>query len=159
MTDSKSQPPPVGPPIGCFQLDGHDVPFAAGQTILQALFVTSCDWKVSELGWIYTLFFVLLGKKLWGAISGALDGRAAGIRRRSLGFVGVPVLRRDQRLVGFDRQEAPHTIGRCEQQSDDHQRPGQPRRGQACGSRGSPHPPHGCPQASDGSQRTPGGCP
>lgn len=36
MTDSKSQPPPVGPPIGCFQLDGHDVPFAAGQTILQA---------------------------------------------------------------------------------------------------------------------------
>lgn len=30
----------------------------------------------------FVLFFVLLGKKLWGAISGALDGRAAGIRRQ-----------------------------------------------------------------------------
>ena len=30
----------------------------------------------------FVLFFLLLGKKLWGAISGALDGRAAGIRRQ-----------------------------------------------------------------------------
>src|ERR1700731_2716487 len=26
-----------------------------------ALFTTSCDWKVSQLGWMYTLFFVFLG--------------------------------------------------------------------------------------------------
>lgn len=30
----------------------------------------------------FVLFFLLLGKKLWGAIAGALDGRAAGIRRQ-----------------------------------------------------------------------------
>lgn len=30
----------------------------------------------------FVLFFLLLGKKLWGAISTALDGRAAGIRRQ-----------------------------------------------------------------------------
>jgi F-type H+-transporting ATPase subunit b len=30
----------------------------------------------------FVLFFLLLGKKLWGAISSALDGRAAGIRRQ-----------------------------------------------------------------------------
>ncbi len=30
----------------------------------------------------FVLFFLLLGKKLWGAISTALDGRAANIRRQ-----------------------------------------------------------------------------
>ncbi|MEO3473000.1 F0F1 ATP synthase subunit B [Roseomonas sp. CAU 1739] len=30
----------------------------------------------------FVLFFLLLGKKLWAAISGALDGRAATIRRQ-----------------------------------------------------------------------------
>ena len=34
---------------------------AADAGILNALFTTTCDWKVSELGWMYTLFFVLLG--------------------------------------------------------------------------------------------------
>jgi len=35
---------------------------------LQELFVTHCDWKISTLGWIYTLFFVFLGSSaaLWG---------------------------------------------------------------------------------------------
>jgi MFS family permease len=33
----------------------------ADHTILDALVTTSCDWKVSELGWMYTLFFVFLG--------------------------------------------------------------------------------------------------
>ncbi|MDU1694924.1 MAG: MFS transporter, partial [Bradyrhizobium sp.] len=30
-------------------------------TLVQELFTTSCDWKVASLGWMYTLFFVLLG--------------------------------------------------------------------------------------------------
>lgn len=32
------------------------------------LFTTQCDWKISTLGWIYTLFFVFLGcsAALWG---------------------------------------------------------------------------------------------
>src|SRR4051795_7639756 len=30
-------------------------------SVIAQLFTTSCDWKVSMLGWTYTLFFVLLG--------------------------------------------------------------------------------------------------
>src|SRR3954465_11574734 len=30
-------------------------------TLLSALFTTSCDWRVADLGWMYTLFFVFLG--------------------------------------------------------------------------------------------------
>ncbi|CAK0739251.1 MFS transporter, OFA family, oxalate/formate antiporter [Azospirillaceae bacterium] len=41
----------VSKPVAC--------PESAG--ILNALLTTTCDWKVSELGWMYTLFFVLLG--------------------------------------------------------------------------------------------------
>jgi MFS family permease len=33
----------------------------AGTTFFDELFVTGCDWKVSTLGWMYTLFFVFLG--------------------------------------------------------------------------------------------------
>ena len=42
---------------------------------------TSCDWRVADLGWMYTLFFVLLGcsAALWGLLAGA--GRAAPGRR------------------------------------------------------------------------------
>jgi len=29
--------------------------------VVQSLFTASCDWRISDLGWIYTLFFVLLG--------------------------------------------------------------------------------------------------
>src|ERR1700675_4795119 len=28
-----------------------------GATMLTALFTTTCDWKVADLGWMYTLFF------------------------------------------------------------------------------------------------------
>jgi len=40
----------------------------ADLTLGSALFTTSCDWRVSDLGWIYTLFFVLLGSSaaIWG---------------------------------------------------------------------------------------------
>ena len=30
-------------------------------SLVQELFTTSCDWKVASMGWMYTLFFVLLG--------------------------------------------------------------------------------------------------
>jgi hypothetical protein len=35
---------------------------------IQELFITSCDWKISTLGWMYTLFFVFLGGSaaMWG---------------------------------------------------------------------------------------------
>jgi hypothetical protein len=33
----------------------------ADMSIVQELFTTSCDWRVSSMGWMYTLFFVILG--------------------------------------------------------------------------------------------------
>jgi MFS family permease len=40
----------------------------AGAGILDAAASRTCDWKISELGWTYTLFFVFLGSSaaLWG---------------------------------------------------------------------------------------------
>ena len=37
-------------------------------TLASALFTTSCDWRIADLGWMYTLFFVFLGSSaaLWG---------------------------------------------------------------------------------------------
>ena len=37
-------------------------------TLRTALFTTTCDWRVADLGWMYTLFFVFLGSSaaLWG---------------------------------------------------------------------------------------------
>src|ERR1700750_2451646 len=37
-------------------------------TLVQELFTTTCDWRVASLGWMYTLFFVLLGiaAAVWG---------------------------------------------------------------------------------------------
>jgi MFS family permease len=32
-----------------------------GMSFLEVLFSTTCDWKISTLGWMYTLFFVFLG--------------------------------------------------------------------------------------------------
>jgi MFS family permease len=36
--------------------------------LMNALFTTTCDWKISELGWMFTLFFVFLGSAaaIWG---------------------------------------------------------------------------------------------
>ena len=53
---------------------------AADSGILNALFTTTCDWKVSELGWMYTLFFVLLGSSaaLFGGWLERVGPRKAG---------------------------------------------------------------------------------
>jgi MFS family permease len=47
----------------------------------QELFTTTCDWKVSTLGWMYTLFFVLLGSSaaLWGGWLERVGPRKAGV--------------------------------------------------------------------------------
>ena len=46
-----------------------------------ALFTTTCDWKISELGWMYTLFFVLLGSSaaIWGGWLERAGPRKAGV--------------------------------------------------------------------------------
>ena len=48
---------------------------------IQELFTTTCDWKVSTLGWMYTLFFVLLGSSaaLWGGWLERAGPRKAGV--------------------------------------------------------------------------------
>jgi MFS family permease len=39
----------------------HSVPCPTDVGFFDRLFVTTCDWKISTLGWMYTLFFVFLG--------------------------------------------------------------------------------------------------
>ncbi|MEW6639806.1 MAG: OFA family MFS transporter [Pseudomonadota bacterium] len=50
-------------------------------SIVQELFTTTCDWRVSSLGWMYTLFFVLLGVSaaLWGGWLERAGPRKAGV--------------------------------------------------------------------------------
>ncbi len=49
-------------------------------TIFGALVTTSCDWKVADLGWMFTLFFVLLGSSaaIWGGWLERAGPRKAG---------------------------------------------------------------------------------
>jgi len=50
-------------------------------SLLAELFVTDCDWKISTMGWMYTLFFVLLGLSaaLWGGWLERAGPRKAGV--------------------------------------------------------------------------------
>ncbi len=61
----KTQPIDCGPDSGFFA----------------ELFTTSCDWKISTLGWMYTLFFVLLGSSaaIWGRWLERVGPRKAGV--------------------------------------------------------------------------------
>ncbi len=45
------------------------------------LFTTTCDWKVASLGWIFTLFFVVLGVSaaIWGGWLERVGPRKAGV--------------------------------------------------------------------------------
>ncbi|MES2741186.1 MAG: OFA family MFS transporter [Pseudomonadota bacterium] len=62
---------------------GIDEPSACPQEIglLAEIFATSCDWKVSMLGWMYILFFVLLGSSasLFGGWLEHAGPRKAGV--------------------------------------------------------------------------------
>lgn len=50
-------------------------------TLLSSLFTTGCDWRVADLGWIYTLFFVVLGcsAAMWGGWLERAGPRKAGV--------------------------------------------------------------------------------
>ena len=50
-------------------------------TLLQELFTTTCDWRVASMGWMYTLFFVLLGVSaaIWGGWLERAGPRKAGV--------------------------------------------------------------------------------
>ncbi|NUU02261.1 OFA family MFS transporter [Herbaspirillum robiniae] len=61
----------VTAPIAC----GADVGFFA------QIFSSACDWKISMLGWMYTMFFVLLGisAAIWGGWLEHAGPRKAGV--------------------------------------------------------------------------------
>jgi MFS family permease len=50
-------------------------------TLAQELFTTTCDWRVASMGWMYTLFFVLLGiaAAIWGGWLERAGPRKAGV--------------------------------------------------------------------------------
>lgn len=62
-------------------LGGEQSAACADMSLVSALFTTSCNWRVSDLGWIYTLFFVLLGSSaaIWGGWLERAGPRKAGV--------------------------------------------------------------------------------
>jgi MFS family permease len=50
-------------------------------TLAAELFTRSCDWRISSLGWMYTLFFVVLGSSaaIWGGWLEHAGPRKAGV--------------------------------------------------------------------------------
>jgi MFS family permease len=49
-------------------------------SLMQELFTTTCDWKVASMGWMFTLFFVVLGVSaaVWGGWLERVGPRKAG---------------------------------------------------------------------------------
>jgi MFS family permease len=49
-------------------------------SLMQELFTTTCDWRVASMGWMFTLFFVLLGVSaaIWGGWLERVGPRKAG---------------------------------------------------------------------------------
>jgi MFS family permease len=62
---------------------GITTPIACDKSmgLLAELFTTTCDWKISTMGWMYTLFFVLLGSSaaIWGGWLERAGPRKAGV--------------------------------------------------------------------------------
>ncbi len=62
---------------------GVSAPLKCGAEVgfWQSLFVSDCDWTISTLGWMYTLFFVFLGcsAAIWGGWLERVGPRKAGV--------------------------------------------------------------------------------
>jgi MFS family permease len=52
----------IAAPVSCGKTEGF------WNELIQQLMASNCDWKISSLGWMYTLFFVFLGSAaaVWG---------------------------------------------------------------------------------------------
>ena len=50
-------------------------------SLVQELFTTTCDWRIASMGWMFTLFFVLLGVSaaIWGGWLERVGPRKAGV--------------------------------------------------------------------------------
>jgi MFS family permease len=68
---------PLSKAIGITQ--SVDCPAAAG--FFSLISASNCDWKISQLGWMYTLFFVFLGcsAAIWGGWLERAGPRKAGV--------------------------------------------------------------------------------
>lgn len=62
-------------------LQGQTTAACTDLNLLSALVTTTCNWRVSDLGWIYTLFFVLLGcsAAIWGGWLETVGPRKAAV--------------------------------------------------------------------------------
>ena len=80
---------PLGRALGVAAGTGQPIPCPGDATTFfgklaitgRALFTTSCDWTQFDLGWMYTLFFVLLGVSaaIWGGWLERVGPRRAGV--------------------------------------------------------------------------------
>lgn len=72
---------PLSKALGVAQGLKDPIKCAADVGFLQELFITTCDWKISTLGWMYTMFFVLLGSSaaIWGGWLEHAGPRKAGV--------------------------------------------------------------------------------
>ena len=59
----------------------HAVECPGDTGLFARAFSTTCDWKVSDLGWMFTLFFVFLGSSaaIWGSWLDRVGPRKAGV--------------------------------------------------------------------------------
>jgi len=50
-------------------------------SLVEELFTTTCDWRVASMGWMFTLFFVILGVSaaMWGGWLERVGPRKAGV--------------------------------------------------------------------------------
>lgn len=50
-------------------------------SLMNSLFTAACDWRIADLGWMYTLFFVFLGSSaaIWGGWLERVGPRRAGV--------------------------------------------------------------------------------
>ena len=72
---------PLSKALGVAQGGTEAIKCAADVGFFAQLFTTSCDWQISTLGWMYTLFFVFLGgaAAIWGGWLERAGPRKAGV--------------------------------------------------------------------------------
>jgi MFS family permease len=72
---------PLSKALGVSQGGAEAIKCAADVGFFAQLFTTTCDWQISTLGWMYTLFFVFLGisAAIWGGWLERAGPRKAGV--------------------------------------------------------------------------------
>ena len=72
---------PLSKALGVSQGGTDAIKCAADVGFFAQLFTTTCDWQISTLGWMYTLFFVFLGisAAIWGGWLERAGPRKAGV--------------------------------------------------------------------------------